>query len=309
MVKSRSIHVRVPATTANLGPGYDCLGLALDIWNEIEISMSGKALSIEIEGEGADLLPKDSTNLIYRCMETLTDYMSIPLPDGLHIKCINRIPVSSGLGSSAAAVIAGLLGAKALLDIPICDLELLKLALAYEGHADNISACLLGGLVLSVLSDDILVTKKISIKPLYAVIILPDIKISTFQARSILPDTIALKDGIFNLARVGLLVNSLQEGNYDQLNIAMQDRLHQPFRYGLFPGAEEAISGAMEAGAYGAALSGAGPSVIAFTNKNNINKIAKVIQRKFLGQNILSKNFFTNTTNKGSIFEIVNSIT
>ena len=299
MAKTKSVLVRVPATTANLGPGYDCLGLALDIWNEIEISVSGKALSIEIEGEGKGLLPGDSTNLIYESMGTLARHSFSMLPEGIHIKCNNRIPVSSGLGSSAAAVIAGLLGAKALLDIPINDLDLLKLALPHEGHADNISACLLGGLVISVLSDDVLFTKKISIKPLHAVIALPDVKISTHQARSALPDKIALKDGVFNLARVGLLVNSLQEGNYDYLKIAMQDRLHQPFRYGLIPGAEEAISGALDAGAFGAALSGAGPSVIAFVEKEDL-KVAKLFVQAFEKAGISSRIFNSITTDIGA---------
>ena len=261
--------------------------------------MSGNALSIEIEGEGADLLPRDSTNLIYQCMETLARHTSTMLPEGLHIKCNNQIPVSSGLGSSAAAVIAGLLGAKALLDISISDQDLLKLALAHEGHADNISACLFGGLVISVLSDDVLVTKKISIKPLHSVIALPDVKISTRQARSALPDSIALKDGVFNLARVGLLVNSLQEGNYDYLKIAMQDRFHQPFRYGLIPGAEEAISGALEAGAFGAALSGAGPSVIAFIEKED-QEVAKFFVQAFEKAGISSRIFNSITTDRGA---------
>jgi homoserine kinase len=304
MVKSRSVIVRVPATTANLGPGYDCLALSMDIWNEIEFSMSGNSLSIEIEGEGADLLPRDSTNLIYKCMESLAMQTSTMLPQGLQIKCTNRIPVSSGLGSSAAAVIAGLLGAKALLGLQITDQDLLKLALTHEGHADNISACLLGGLVISVLSDDVLFTKKISIKPLNAVIALPEVKISTHQARSVLPVAIALKESVFNIARVGLLVNNLQEGDYDHLRIAMQDRLHQPYRYGLIPGAEEAISGALEAGAYGAALSGAGPSVIAFVEKDN-SKVAKKFVQAFEKAGIASKVFNSITTDQGAHVQVL----
>jgi homoserine kinase len=299
MPKFKSVLVRVPATTANLGPGYDCLGLALDIWNEIEFSISGKSLKIEIEGEGADLLPKDATNLIFQSMGTMSKHFSIKLPDGLQIKCINKIPVSSGLGSSAAAVIAGLLSAKTLLDIQISDHDLLKLAMSHEGHADNISACLYGGLAISVLSNDELITKKISIKPLHAVIALPDVKISTQQARSVLPDSIALKDAVFNIGRIALLVNSLHEGNYDDLKIAMRDRLHQPYRFGLIPGAEAAISGALGADAYGAALSGAGPSVIAFiANKNH--DVEKMFTQAFENSGVTSRIFETVTTNLGA---------
>ena len=303
MEKTKSIIVRVPATTANLGPGYDCLGLALDIWNEIEFSVSGNALSIEIEGEGANQLPIDSTNLIFKCMHTLARQMSTLLPEGLHIKCTNRIPVSSGLGSSAAAVIAGLLGAKALLGLSISDHDLLKLALSHEGHADNISACLLGGLVITALSNNDVITKKISVKRLHSVIALPDVKISTHQSRSALPVKISLKDGVFNLARVGLLVNSLQEGNYACLNIAMQDRLHQPFRYELIPGAEEAISGALEAGAFGAALSGAGPSVIAFVEKEN-QEVARLFVQAFEKAGISSRIFKTTSTDQGAQVQV-----
>jgi len=299
MVRSSSVLVRVPATTANLGPGYDCLALTLDIWNEIEFTITGNALSIEIEGEGADLLPRDSTNLIYKCMETLAGSISIPLPQGLHIKCTNRIPVSSGLGSSAAAVIAGLLGARALLGASVSDHDLLKLALNHEGHADNISACLLGGLVISVFTKDELVTKKISVKPLIAVLVLPDIKISTHQARSVLPESISLEDGIFNLARVALLVNTMQEGNYADLKIAMRDRLHQSHRYRLIPGAEQAISGALDAGAHGAALSGAGPCVIAFVDEKD-QVVSKQFIQAFKKVGISSRIFNTFTTDQGA---------
>lgn len=299
MAKSKSVLVRVPATTANLGPGYDCLGLALDIWNEIEFSLSGDSLSIEIEGEGSNLLPKDSTNLIFQCMHTLSKHMSIELPAGLHIKCANKIPVSSGLGSSAAAVIAGLLGAKALLDIQVNDHDLLKLALTHEGHADNISACLFGGLTITALSAGEMVLKKISIKPIHAVIALPDLKISTRQARAVLSDTVSLKDAVFNVGRAALLVNSLQEGNYEYLKIAMQDRIHQPFRFGLIPGAEAAISGALRGGAFGAALSGAGPSVLAFIEKEN-REVAKIVTRAFENVGVSVRVFETVTTNSGA---------
>lgn len=280
MAEQQSVLVRVPATTANLGPGFDCLGLALDIWNEIEFSVFGDALSISIEGEGSDSLPKDSSNLIYQCMQAVSSRASRPLPEGLHIKCRNSIPVSSGLGSSAAAVIAGLLGAKALLNFQIEDQELLNLALPFEGHADNISACLLGGLAISVVTPENLIVKKLSIEPLHTVIALPEISMSTHQARAALPTSIALQDAVFNIGRTALTVTSLLEGDYENLKIAMQDRLHQPYRFGLIPGAEAAISAALAAGAFGAALSGAGPSVIAFVNQDH-QKVTRNIQRAF----------------------------
>ncbi len=238
------------------------------------------SLSISIEGEGSDSLPKDASNLIYQCMLAISSRTSRPLPAGLHINCRNSIPVSSGLGSSAAAVIAGLLGAKALLNLQIEDQELLKLALPFEGHADNISACLLGGLTISVVTPENLIVKNLSIEPLHVVIALPDIRMSTHQARAALPTSIAMHDAVFNIGSTALTVAALLEGDYENLRIAMQDHLHQPYRFGLIPGAEAAISAALAAGAYGAALSGAGPSVIAFVNQDH-QKVTKNIQRAF----------------------------
>lgn len=299
MAKSNSILVRVPASTANLGPGFDCLGLALDIWNDIEFSFSGDSLNIEIEGEGCESLPRDSSNLVYQSMLLLLKSTSYSLPKGIQIKCSNNIPVSSGLGSSAAAVIAGLLGAKTLLNIQINDFELLKLAMSYEGHADNISACLCGGLTISALSAGELVIKKLSLEPLNAIIALPDIKISTPQARAVLPESVSMKDAVFNIGRVALLVNSFQEGNYEYLKIAMQDSIHQHYRLGLYPGSEAAITGALDAGALGAALSGAGPSVIAFMEKDDqyiLKKISEILENAFFNPRIFS----TVTTNHGA---------
>ncbi|MDP2966182.1 MAG: homoserine kinase [Pelolinea sp.] len=299
MAKPKSVLVRVPATTANLGPGFDCLGLALDIWNEIEFSISRNSLKIEIEGEGSNTLPRDDSNLIYQCMQTLSRSASQSLPDGIRIKCRNNIPVSSGLGSSSAAVIAGLLGAKNLLNLQISDHELLKTALSFEGHADNISACLFGGLTITALSAGELVVKKLAIKPLNAVIALPNVNLSTRQARAVLPETLSMKDAVFNIGRAALLINALQDSNYDLMKIAMEDRLHQPYRLGLIPGTEAAISEALEAGALGAALSGAGPGVIAFIEKGD-KKVGETMVRVFKNANMAALLFTTTTTNQSA---------
>lgn len=299
MAKPKSVLARVPATTANLGPGFDCLGLALDIWNEIEFSILGDSLHIEIEGEGSDTLPRDFANLIYQCMQTLASIAMRSLPKGILIKCKNNIPVSSGLGSSSSAIISGLLGAKALLDLNISDCELLKTALSFEGHADNISACLYGGLTITAFSAGELVVKQLAIKPLHAVIALPNVNLSTSQARAVLPESVAMKDAIFNIGRTALLINALQEGNYEYLKIAMQDSIHQPYRLGLIPGAEAAIFSALEAEALGAALSGAGPSVIAFVDKEDQN-VAELMLRAFKNANMPARLFTTTSTNQGA---------
>lgn len=299
MDKPKSVLVRVPATSANLGPGFDCLGLALDIWNEIEFSMSGSSLQIEIEGEGSDVLPREASNLIYQCMQTLAENASHKLPNGIHVACKNNIPVSSGLGSSSAAVIAGLLGAKTLLDLQISDHELLETALSFEGHADNISACLHGGLTITVSSAGKLVVKKLAIKPLIAIIALPNISLSTRHARTVLPESVAMRDAIFNIGRTALLINALQGNDYEYLRIAMHDSIHQPYRLGLIPGAEEAISGSLAAGALGAALSGAGPSIISFLEKED-KKVGKTLLQAFKNANLPARLFTTTTINQGA---------
>ena len=299
MAKPKSVLVRVPATTANLGPGFDCLGLALDIWNEIEFSILGDSLHIKIEGEGSHTLPRDSANLIFQCMQILASIAMRSLPEGILIKCKNNIPVSSGLGSSSSAIICGLLGAKALLDLNISDHELLKTALSFEEHADNISACLYGGLTITAFSAGELVVKKLAIKPLRAVIALPNVNLSTSQARAVLSDSVTMKDAIFNIGRTALLINSLQEGNYEYLKLAMQDSIHQPYRLSLIPGAEAAIFSALEAKALGAALSGAGPSVIAFVEKEDQN-MAELMLQSFKNANMPARLLTTTSTNQGA---------
>ena len=307
MPERKSVLVKVPATTANLGPGFDCLGLALDIWNEVTFSISGSSLIIDIEGEGSDLLPRDSSNLIYRCMQTLAAQAAHNLPNGLQIRCKNRVPVASGLGSSSSAVIAGLLGAKSLLNLQISDYDLLKTALTFEGHSDNTAACLFGGLTITVFSESELIIKKIAIKPINAVIALPEVTLSTHQSRAALPETVHMKNAVFNIGRTALLINALQESNYDYLKFAMQDSLHQPFRMHLIPGAEAAISAAMGAGALGAALSGAGPGIIAFLANGN-PKIGDSMTRAFNQAEISSRIFSTTSTNQSANTKIKISI-
>lgn len=298
MAKPISVTVKVPATTANLGPGFDCLGLAVDLWNEIEFKITGSSLQIEIEGEGSETLSRNHNNLVYRAMQALAKSASIDLPKDIQIRCKNEIPVSSGLGSSSAAVIAGLLGAKHLFNIMIGDLNLLKLALTFEGHADNISACLLGGLTIAVQSDGELIVEKQAIPTLKAIIALPDIVLSTHQARQLLPKNIPFKAGIFNIGRTALLISALINADYKYLGIAMQDQIHQTCRLNRIPGAKKAISDAMSNGAIGVALSGAGPSVIAFYENCGESNISKALENAFAIEAVPVRLFTTRTTNQ-----------
>lgn len=299
MVEHRSVTIHVPATTANLGPGFDCLGLALDLWNEVTISLEGQELAIQIDGEGEDDLPSDQTNLVYRAFLLLLENYSITPPQGISIRCHNHIPPSSGLGSSASAVIAGLMAAGTLYSLKIEDHHLLEIGLQLEGHADNIAACLLGGLAIVVQEGYLLITRKLKIEPLHATIALPQIQFSTQQARSLLPEKYNRTETVFNIGRTALLISSLISGDHSALSIAMQDRVHQPYRLGLIPGAENAIQATLEAGALGAAMSGAGPSLIAFHAEKD-TRIADAMQQAFEKEKTPVRFFELSTTNSGA---------
>ncbi len=299
MAEERSVTIRVPATTANLGPGFDCLGLALDLWNEVTFSLEGQTLNIQIQGEGEKDLPTDHTNLIVKAFLLVLNKYSITPPFGLAIRCRNCIPVSSGLGSSSSAVIAGLLAAKKLYSLDIQDHRLLDIGLELEGHADNMAACLLGGLVIVVQDGNRLITRKLNIKPLQTTIALPQIHLSTQRAREVLPENLPLHEVVFNIGRTALLITSLVSGDYSTLSTAMQDRVHQPYRLGLIPSAENAIQAALNAGALGAALSGAGPSVIAFHEGRN-SEIGSEMKRTFEKEKAPVRIFELTTSDAGA---------
>jgi homoserine kinase len=299
MAEQRSVTIRVPATTANLGPGFDCLGLALDLWNEVTFSLGGQTLNIQIQGEGKNDLPTDHTNLIVQAFLLILNKFKIIPPDGLTILCRNRIPVSSGLGSSSSAVIAGLLAAKILYSLEIEDHRLLEIGLDLEGHADNMAACLIGGLVIVIQDGNTLITRKLLVKPLQATIALPQVKLSTQEARDVLPVSYSRQDTVFNIGRSALLIGSLVSGDYSILATAMQDRVHQLYRLGLIPGAENALQAALNAGALGAVLSGAGPSVIAFHAEKDAG-IAAAMQLAFEKEKAPARIFELTTSDAGA---------
>ena len=265
------VMVQVPATTANLGPGFDALGLALDLWNETEfIDTDDRSVSLTVEGEGSGKLPLDAENSIVDSALQLYDQAGRSCA-GLQIHCINRIPLSSGLGSSSAALLTGLLGANALLGKPFNDEQILKQAIEMEGHPDNVAPAMLGGLVASIVYEDHVVSLKLPARanrsPVHVTVVLPDFDFPTKQARAILPKQVERKDAIYNISRSVLVTEALRTGDLDLLGKAMTDRLHQPYRIPLIPGAQAAMEAAHKAGANAVALSGAGPSLIAFTAK------------------------------------------
>ncbi len=256
--------VRTPATVANLGPGFDCLGLAVDLWNEMEVAVAGSSLDVSIEGEGCDTLPKDESNLIYRSMTTYAQRMGKTLPPGIRLHCHNRIPLASGLGSSSAATLAGILSAVALLELPDDKADQLECAAEIEGHPDNAAPCLLGGFTISIVDRGRVIARTIQAQPLTLVIVTPEFHFPTSQARSVLPDRVSRQDAVFNLGRAALLSEALRTGDMELMAAVSEDRLHQPYRIPLIPGAEAAMSAAREAGAITVVLAGAGPSLMAF---------------------------------------------
>jgi homoserine kinase len=259
--------VRTPATVANLGPGFDCLGLAVDLWNGMEVETTGDRLDISIEGEGFGTLPVDATNAIYRAMKSYARQHGKDLPTGIQIRCRNGIPLGSGLGSSSAATIAGILAAISLLDLPDDRNEQLQFATQMEGHPDNVTPCLLGGLTMSLVNNGKVFARSLPVHPLSLVIVTPEYHFPTSQARAALPDMVSHRDAVFNLSRAALLIDVLRTGDFELLSMASEDRLHQPYRIPLIPGAEAAMSAAREAGAASVVLAGAGPSLMAFMNE------------------------------------------
>ena len=272
MTSPRRIRVRVPATTANLGPGFDVLGLALDLWNEATFTLEEGAAGWEAvnEGFGAAHLPTDEAHLSLRAFRTVFEHLGEPLPRRVHLHARNAIPVASGLGSSAAAVVAGVLAANAALGAPLDAEALLALASALEGHPDNVAPALLGGLT-AAWADDAGAPHALRL-PLapawqgraWLAVAVPQVALRTVEARRALPAQVPHGDAVFNLGRLALLLEALRRGDAALLAQAVQDRLHQPYRWPLLPGAEAVRRAALEAGAAAVALSGAGPGVLAF---------------------------------------------
>lgn len=261
----KEVTVRVPASTTNLGPGFDALGLALRRYNRLQVALTTGPVRVKVEGEGAGLLESGAENLVYRAMCRLYDEVGSPHPSVL-IRLHNTIPVSRGLGSSSTAIVGGLVAANALLSNPLNREQVLSLAVEIEGHPDNVAPALLGGFQITSLTEEGLIHLRIPTPTgLRAVVCVPEAAVSTAAARQVLPQHYSRADAVFNIGRVSLLVAALLTGNTEVLRPAMQDRIHQPYRAALVPGFEGVIRGALDAGAVGACLSGSGSTMLALT--------------------------------------------
>ena len=295
-----SVTIHVPATTANLGPGFDTLGLALDLWNEAEFFQAERGgLSLSVSGEGSENLPTDEKNAIAAAALQLYSLVGKD-PSGLTIHCTNRIPLISGLGSSSAALLTGMLGANTLLGEPFSRQEILSMATENEGHPDNVVPAMLGGLVASVLRGDQIVSRKLVVSPMSITVVLPDFYFPTKAAREILPEYVLRQDAIYNVSRAVLVIKALETGDLALLGEVMEDALHQPYRLPLIPGAIPAMQAAHQAGASAVALSGAGPSLIAFSRQPANPAIGRAMQREFEQAGLMARIFPLNISQSGA---------
>jgi len=298
----QTVKVSVPATTANLGPGFDCLGVALDLWNEVTFSLQGSGIHVEVQGEGAGLVPASEQNLVAQSYLQFCALNGLPAPSGLRVVCRNHIPLGSGMGSSAAAVVAGMLGASQLTGVDASPDTILEYANQIEGHPDNAAAAIYGGLVIIAAGEQRLLTRRYDLPELHVAVALGEIDLPTRAARAALPKNVSLADAVFNISRTALVVEALRSGDLELLGQVMQDRLHQPYRLPLMPGAAQVIEAALQAGAQAAAISGAGPSLIAFTHQP-AGAVANAMQRAYQDAGTPARAFALRATNLGAQIE------
>lgn len=265
-----SVKIQVPATSANLGPGFDVLGMALDIYNTVEMSVEPTGtMVVESTGEGSRFLSKNGSKMLLDAVQKVFDTAEFN-PGGLRIRQHNRIPLFRGMGSSAAAIVGGMVAANLLLPEPLSDQQLLTLAANMEGHPDNVAPALFGGFVVACHVDGS--TRHVRIAPpagLRLVVAVPAFALPTKKSRGLVPREVPLEDAVFNLGQVALLVSALSSGNVDMLKYAMEDRLHQSYRMALIPGLDEVFAVARNAGALASTLSGAGPAVVSFVRDDS----------------------------------------
>ena len=274
-VSSLSVSVRVPATSANLGPGFDALGLALDLFNTLTLHSCDQD-SLSAQGEGAAELAGAQTTIAHDAAHRVLRALDCDVA-GVHVQMHNAIPLARGLGSSSAAIVGGMCAANEWAhrthSVSLSPRALLDLATTIEGHPDNVAPALMGGLVAAACEPDgdalavAAVRVPMKLWPQFAVWI-PDAELSTHKARGVLPATVSRADAIYNLSRAALLVAALSAGDFEAMREALKDRLHQAQRAPLVPGFDAIVAAALDAGALGATLSGAGPTILAWIAPN-----------------------------------------
>ncbi|MBW4551737.1 MAG: homoserine kinase [Aphanocapsa sp. GSE-SYN-MK-11-07L] len=281
MSELSTISVTVPATTANLGPGFDCLGAALSLYNQFVFSLTPVAeTQIQAFGTEAERVVCDRTNLAYQAFAHFHQHVG-QTPPNIKLEIKLGVPLARGLGSSATAIVGGLVGANWLAGQPLTTSEVLKLAIALEGHPDNVAPALLGGCCLAATgleADAWEICDLAWAEHLVPIVAIPEFELSTRTARQVLPKACTYADAIFNTAHLGLLVRGLQTGRGDWLQAALQDQLHQPYRQRLIPGYTAVHAAALAAGAHGLVISGAGPTLLALADATKAPTVVAAIQ-------------------------------
>jgi aspartate kinase len=286
------VKVRVPATTANLGSGFDCLGMALSLYLDVEMEKIDSGFIFQSEGEGVDLISADRNNLIYRAASLVIKKAGLdPETQNIKISIKNEIPIERGLGSSASAIIGGILAASQLYDLNISREDVLQMAFSLEGHLDNIVPALIGGFTISYKDHNgqIKWVKLDVPHELRAVVGIPPFTLSTEEMRKVLPKQVSLQDAVDNLSKSALLVNALQQSKWELIPEAMQDRLHQPFRMPFIKGAKSIFSEVQKTGIAGVALSGSGPTIISLVKDGAEKEIIKIMRQTFRNAGITSQ--------------------
>ncbi len=291
MSKTNTVRVRVPGTSANCGAGFDALGLACSIYNDLKLTLTKEeGLTIVTRGEGAANIPTDERNIVWRSVRYLLEKAREDKTyRGARIEMDNNVPLSRGLGSSATAIVGGLKAANVLLNNRFKRHELLEFATDIEGHPDNVAPAIYGGFTVSTVSrhhvDTLSFLPKLRLRLVVAV---PDFPLSTRAARQVLPESVSMKDAVYNVSRASMLVASLLRGDAHRIRGAFGDALHQPYRAKLIPGMFDVFRAARKAGALGASLSGAGPCLIAYVQERDEahEAVGEAMQREFAAHDV-----------------------
>ena len=282
------VSIRVPATSANCGSGFDTLGLACTLYNEVTYEItSSRGFQLEVTGEGAEYLKPCGRNLAFASFLRVWNEVTARERIGLKVTMHNRIPMSRGLGSSSSAIVAGIYAGNILSGNRFDDDELLGFATEIEGHPDNVAPALLGGFTISYMDGRKAHSLRVEpAKPLKFIAVVPERRLPTVLARQAIPKTVSHHDAVFNTSRASLLVGALLSGEYQYLASGLEDKLHQPYRAHLIPGLDDVFEAARNAGAYNAIISGAGSTVMAYADvKADHEKIARAMQDAFLKNN------------------------
>lgn len=307
------VSVKVPATTANLGPGFDCMGMALPIYNTVTIEETvlpgtGVEINVIAENQSTDEfslehIPMDENSIIYKAVELL--YNSIgQTPSELKITIHSQIPIARGLGSSASVIVGGLIAANELLGRPADEAALLSIATEVEGHPDNVTPAIVGGLTITSNEDDgSIVYRKLEWPEEWNITVcVPEYELATDISRSVLPKEVPMQDAVYNAQRMGMFVHAIHTKDSALMKLALKDRLHQPYRMKLVPGLEKIAEKLKhEENVLGCVLSGAGPSILIISEKNNLDKIKATVKEVWNDLNLKADIISLPVENQGAI--------